>query len=155
MLITRFTVVFENMFQFLSDMAKHGLASAGYVALTDHTFKLEWMGCAWGMTGIVFFRAFGGRWRKTFLPLLLHCSPREDKPSYAQQSSALRTELLKRKLPPLVQVGCDWFPGTPAAFKTEFPNCRIAGSLWHLLEISDGISAGVALPSCSNGPCMS
>jgi len=46
----------------------------------------------------------------------------------------LKRLLASRGLPAIAQVGCDWFPGIPDTFRREFPSCRVAGSLWHLIQ---------------------
>jgi hypothetical protein len=103
-----------------------------FVALTDCTFNLEWLGYTFANCGFVAQRNIQGKWRKTYYPLALRCCPRERKARYREQSRFLRRELEAHKLPGIGQLGCDYFGGIPDSFSKDHKGIHIASSIWHL-----------------------
>eukprot|EP00927_Polykrikos_kofoidii_P034677 TRINITY_DN29371_c0_g1_i1.p1 TRINITY_DN29371_c0_g1~~TRINITY_DN29371_c0_g1_i1.p1 ORF type:complete len:741 (-),score=67.32 TRINITY_DN29371_c0_g1_i1:305-2431(-) len=132
--IVAFTLLFRPMFDFLKQLQTAQVLRSTLVVLCDCTFNIEWKSYVWGCVGAVIYRNIRGRWRKTFLVLLLHCRPREDKANYSRLAARLRDELQAWGLPKCVQVGGDHFSGNVEQFEAVFPGIRKSRSLWHLLK---------------------
>ena len=77
-------VVFQNMVDWIVELNEADLLAKRLAILTDHTHNVERLGYSWGMSGVLIWRCLNERWRKTFIPLLLHCAPIEYKGSYVK-----------------------------------------------------------------------
>ena len=126
--IVSLAVILVGLFSFLKDM--HQQETLGN-RLVCHTFRVEVLGYTWGAVGIALHRCLGGRWRKTFIPLVYVCFPAEKKRGYSLAFRALKHELLHWGLPMMGQLCCDHFGGIPRQFRKHFQG-NICTSLWHL-----------------------
>ena len=77
--ITCFTLVVTSTLQYLKELKDVGALRAEPVLLTDCTFNLEWMGYTFANCGYVAKRCIQGKWRTSYIPILLRCCPRERK----------------------------------------------------------------------------
>jgi hypothetical protein len=105
-----FSVVFQGLLEWLVELKREGRLGPSLCFLIDSTFKVEWLGYTWGSTGLVLWRQVAGRWRKTFVPLILRCVPRETGESYHEQMQLLQELLVSNDLPPPGQIGCACLP---------------------------------------------
>ena len=73
--ILSFAVVLVGVLAFLRDA--HGQESLGayLCGQADHTFNVDALGYVWGAIGVILFRKLGGKWRRSFIPLVYVCFP--------------------------------------------------------------------------------
>ena len=132
--VTRFRIAAVGLFKWLQRMHRES-PFAHLVMQADHTFNLEWMGYVFGAVGAVVHRLVKGRWRRTFVPLVWVCSPRESKGSYKAAFETLRAQLEVHGLPAPTQLSCDHFGGIPKAFRNEFPRAKVSRWVWLGLQM--------------------
>lgn len=129
--VTSFSIVAKGLLDWLAQM--HAEEPVTFLAAqSDHTFNLEWMGYVFGCVGVTVHRKLEGRWRKSFIPLVWRCWPREDKQNYRALFKTLAAQLESRGLPKPKQLNSDHFGGIPRQFRKVFPGSACALSLWHL-----------------------
>jgi len=87
--ITSFLILLPGTLDFLQQLLRQGVIKDRLVGQTDHTFNVEWQAYVFGSVGVVLYRKIRGRWRKSYVPVLLTCRPREDKESYRAGPLAL------------------------------------------------------------------
>lgn len=127
---------------------------------TDHTFNVEWHGYARGLLGAAVHRHLHGVLRKSVIPLIAACRPRERKANCALLFQRARSEATARGLPIPSQVSCDYFGGIGKAFaraspkQVETPAPVVVTSLWHLCRNLTSNQGGQKKRKCRSPKCL-
>ena len=108
------------------------VANPAWAVTIDATYKLKRMSHVVVMLSAIVHRSIGGRWRRSFWPLLMGCAPgNEDNFLYARMFDLFRQELRRRGLPAPTQAHTDWFAGFPGLLQEHLPHCRLRQGIEH------------------------
>eukprot|EP00959_Pyramimonas_sp_CCMP1952_P474613 9503766-Pyramimonas_sp.AAC.4 len=88
----------------------------GLAGSADCTWKVQWQGYVVGALYLHLYRCIKGGWRNTPLPVCICVRPREGASVCKKTIQAVRSELHRRRLPRLRQLGLDHFSGLEQVF---------------------------------------
>ena len=97
-----------------------GEYNSKWAMCADFTHSMCVMGFKYAVICAVVHRRLKGRWRRSFWPLIIACSPVETLLSYEKIFTALRDELQRRRMCMPSQLNVDHFLGSAAAAKNVF-----------------------------------